>query len=434
MIALVAIGGSSLVAYVYGTVITPFTNRTVAGDFAVYYHAALLIRSGVGPYNLVPAKTFFAGNFTYIYPPFLAWLLQPLTLVPFEEARLIWLGLLQVSILGLIVLSWRVLGARGWISRATIVIVWIMTWPVLFNLQIGNLNPVMALCGAAFALTYVSRTGKAGIGWVALGLGVAAKLYQAPVWLIIASKRWFDERAGLTVAVIAGLVPTVFAVPAYLPRYLAKVLPRLSSISADPNNISPGGVLVHLLDPAAALANKDVPHPGIKSVAVLASLVVLMVAVWAMRWTRDRRLEVALASLPIPLMASVTWDTHLVLQILPVMLVVQLAWGRRHYGVVALEVASALLALWYVWLLVPVVPYLRLAFPLVADELVWDLPGVGIMGMFAGAVWLARLELAASFGPSAIPWAESEALDEAGGTPGEAMLAPLSRVRAKPSG
>jgi hypothetical protein len=66
-------------------------------DFRGYYAAATLVRRGGNPYDyaqLAPVLediTGFAGNNPYYYPPWFCLLFVPLTFVPFQVARAVWL-------------------------------------------------------------------------------------------------------------------------------------------------------------------------------------------------------------------------------------------------------------------------------------------------------------------------------------------------------
>jgi hypothetical protein len=66
-------------------------------DFRSYYAAARVLLAGGNPYNfheLAPAllaATGQVGNYAYYNPPWFAWFVAPIALLPFEPARAIWM-------------------------------------------------------------------------------------------------------------------------------------------------------------------------------------------------------------------------------------------------------------------------------------------------------------------------------------------------------
>lgn len=68
-------------------------------DFRGYYAAALALRQGGNPYDyhlvagILQQVTGHMGNNPFYYPPWLAWLVFPLTFLPFEPARAVWMAL-----------------------------------------------------------------------------------------------------------------------------------------------------------------------------------------------------------------------------------------------------------------------------------------------------------------------------------------------------
>lgn len=68
-------------------------------DFRGYYAAAFALRLGGNPYDyrlvadLLRQFTGFMGNNPFYYPPWLAWMVFPLTFLPFQDARAVWMTL-----------------------------------------------------------------------------------------------------------------------------------------------------------------------------------------------------------------------------------------------------------------------------------------------------------------------------------------------------
>lgn len=114
MVFLLVLPGMALVAFTAGGV-----------DFRSYYAAAQLALEGGNPYDyqqLAPVLveiTGFAGNAPFFYPPWFLIFITPLTMLPFQAARLVWLvlnaGLFFASLeIVRSLLGWRVSGWRKW--------------------------------------------------------------------------------------------------------------------------------------------------------------------------------------------------------------------------------------------------------------------------------------------------------------------------------
>src|SRR5207302_8824777 len=74
--------------------------------------------------------------FPIIYPPPLAWVIVPFTLLPFSVAFAVWTGLL----IGLILYSWRLLApSDSTIARWTALAATLAVFPVLFALVLGQI-------------------------------------------------------------------------------------------------------------------------------------------------------------------------------------------------------------------------------------------------------------------------------------------------------
>ncbi|MCX6079022.1 MAG: glycosyltransferase family 87 protein [Chloroflexi bacterium] len=143
-------------------------------DFRVYYAAARLLLKGGNPFDynqLFPVILQIsgkAGNAPYYNPPWLAWFLTPLALLPYQPARAVWillnlviwcLGLWQLSRL----LDWPPAGWQRWsiFLYATFLFAWV-TWRYE---QMGII--LFALLVAALASLRKSDWAWAGV-WLAL--------------------------------------------------------------------------------------------------------------------------------------------------------------------------------------------------------------------------------------------------------------------------
>jgi hypothetical protein len=173
---------------------------------------------------------------------------------------------------------------------------------------------------------------------------VAVKLLQAPLGLLLLwGRRWRMAVA----AAAAGLLLWLLAVPQYLPEFLFKVAPVLTAGTGLFENHSPGGTVIRLFDPSTFLgAARDVPVAA-RLITLAIALAVLAATFWVLRrptaHPAGRALEAAAMVAALPLIASYSWGTHLVLLLLPMFVLLDWATRRRDWLVVGLVALSWLL-------------------------------------------------------------------------------------------
>jgi hypothetical protein len=150
----------------------------VAFDFRVFYVAAEAVLRGNSVFPPVDDPTLLDGR-AYVYPPFLAVLLAPLTAVSMDTAGLIVMVALVLAALAVPV----VVGVRDW-RCVGIVLLWP---PVISAIQTGSISIPLALA-AALVWRFRRKPVRAG---VALGAALAAKLLLWPIALwLAATRRW----------------------------------------------------------------------------------------------------------------------------------------------------------------------------------------------------------------------------------------------------
>jgi alpha-1,2-mannosyltransferase len=143
-------------------------------DFRGYYAAAKVVAQGGDPYdyqlvaNELVRATGRAGNNPYYYPPWLAVMLAPLSLLPYETARLVWLAgcLGSFIILALLIrrcFDWPKAGWRTAIMAMSLIypLAWIALRAEQVTLAVACLLPLAVwalarrrdvVCGVALAL------------------------------------------------------------------------------------------------------------------------------------------------------------------------------------------------------------------------------------------------------------------------------------------
>jgi hypothetical protein len=355
-LSLLVIAGAFLYVERYGAA------RFGWADFRTFYRAGLDVRAGVNPY--LGAMSFIhaytpTGNGSYwttqvyVYAPFFAYLMVPLTLLPHWAAITTW-DLLNVAFLVFAV--YAALRAAGLRPGASMLLVLAaaaaVTLPVHREWDLGQSDLlVMALvCPALWARS----AGRAGVAGVLLGAGSAVKPELLLLALLLLWRRDFRFAicAGVSTAVL-GLAPfLLLGERAWSDFWTAwgfwanQYLPFL-------HNESPKGVLARLftVNPAA---HPLVVAPSAVTVLwlVVAALVVLLtVAASSSRPLRRDALslaEVGLAIEAIMLVSPLTERPYFLLLLIP--LIGLFCWVRE-VGVAAVFERRATVAAVLLWVL-----------------------------------------------------------------------------------
>ncbi len=335
--ALIGLLLSALVPfYIYVTVVDALYTQLDPGthnDGRVYLDAAAALAGGQDPY------TFFlhesargvdpALEGSYIYPPLLAWAMRPLLLLGFTGERVFLLAFDQLCLLLTFYFSVRAIGVRSRQRVAAFALVVLFFFPNWENMIQLQLNPLIGLLTTLWA--YLWARGRT-LSALPLGLGVALKLLQAPLFLLpLLRRRWGD--LGLGAAVIAGL--TLVAAPAYLVEYLTRVLPLLSGGSPSLLNQSPAAIFTRLPHPRSLYisVHYSTPAVSIRLAATGFAIAVLLVASSRLlRTPREERGRLAEASLLVAasvLLSTIVWAPYTALLTLPLLLCLEHAWNRR---------------------------------------------------------------------------------------------------------
>jgi hypothetical protein len=366
-------------------------------DFWVYMRAAALIARGTDPYA---ATTTFVGQITtYTYPPLLAWVVQPLLYLDLTPQALIGLAVLQLCLLAAILITTRALGA-SWELAALITLAAITSYWVRRDLFEGQVDLVVLLMAAIWFWAWV----RGGRWWGGLAIAVGAAVKVMPGVLILlplARRRW-----GMVVgAVAAGAVIFVLQ-PSLNLEYATKVLPHLPGVVGDPENQSPAGVLLRVLQPSSLYGQPDGLGAWFHTLVLAVTLVFVVITAWRLRAAavghEARALEGAAAIALLPLLTPVTWGHHLVVELIPLYVLAWLAIKKRRVWLGAFTLLA--------WVLGNPVHLVFMAaylggvkIPVVMD--VWvELPVVGVIGIWALCLYAYQpTETAPGLSRSAIP-------------------------------
>jgi hypothetical protein len=331
-------------------------------DFRTFYLAGVDVRAGGNPYlgaiSFIHAYT-PTGNGSYwttqvyVYAPFFAYLMVPLTLLPHWGALTAW-DLLNVAFLVFSV--YAALRAAGLRPGAAMLLVLAaasaVTLPVHREWDLGQSDLlVMALICAAL---WLRSAGRAGLAGVVLGAGCAVKPELLLLALFLLWRRDFRFALAATLStVVLGLAPfLLLGQRAWSDFWTAwsfwsdQYLPFL-------HNESPKGVLARLftLNP---VAHPLTVAPGAVTVLWIVVVVVVLVLTVAVTSTRPLRrdalslLEVGLAIEAIMLVSPLTERPYFLFLLIPLL---GLFCWVREVGVAGLFERRATVAAVLMWVL-----------------------------------------------------------------------------------
>ena len=368
LILLVEIPGFFLI------LVTPIVHsRRLPDDFVYYVQASQMLAQGDDPYqgwlhDPTVDRSRVAG---YIYPPLLAWTMQPLLpfldLPPLQRhpnrlqvhdhygeilggtwarAKALEVGLILSQLVSLAVFTVaivRSLRDRSLDMGLFVVALTVGFFPVQQNFSWGQINLLLLALGGLWYHAW-SR-GDSWRGGAALGLATALKLIQAPVLLLlVGSRRWRTVIGALT-AIAAG---SLVAAPQYLLEYYTKVLPQLGLGTGFAGNVAPLGTIARLVEPRSALIGHTQITPGVRFAALVVGLAVIAGTATAIfrarrRGGSDPTLEAAAVLSAVPLIATIDWPAHLALELLPILILFDLGLQARRTGLMVAVLVSWLI-------------------------------------------------------------------------------------------
>lgn len=270
----------------------------------------------------------------YIYPPFFAEALAPLTVLGLLAAARVWLLVVQVAFLAALWLLVRINPELSRAGRRLFLLAAFAFMPVYLNFKFQQVATVWLLLLTASLWAAIRR--RDGLGGLLIAL--AASLKVSPIFLLpllARLGRWRMAIAGGIALVSVTAVTLLLAPDSW--QFFTVVLPRIGLGTANWDNGSIDGLVSRIVQFDPGLVGAATPTVA-KALIAVAAVVVIGVTIWAARsgdssWTL--RLAVAALVCALLISSSVTWQHHLVTLLLP--LATALAWisVRRpgaHYG------------------------------------------------------------------------------------------------------
>ncbi len=194
---------------VYFAVVTYIPQYRVRNDFRLMYGAALTgLHQGYSHlYDLAAQKQAVEGLGAGFYwspflnPPPLAWLVTPLTTLPFDAALIVWTALL----LGALVLAWYLAAPGSRLTRAAHLAMLLGVFPVAFGVMVGQpVALVVAAVAACWWFAEHDRPVVAGLVLSAIAIKPQLALFVPLCLLVSGHARVFG--AWVVATMVIGLV------------------------------------------------------------------------------------------------------------------------------------------------------------------------------------------------------------------------------------
>ncbi len=305
-------------------------------DFTPYWNGARAVAAGHSPYGWL-AENRPQEVPDYIYPPLLAMLLAPATVVlDYAAARWAWLALSAACLIAATLLAWRASGLRTERPGGLALVPLLVLLPAGTSaLGSGTLSPVLTLTTAAtFAALLARHTGPAG-GLVA----IAADLKSFPALLggyLLVRRHWRAALVGCGAGLLL-LGASLLAIgwDAHW-AYLTGVIPAQRRWFGMPLNVSLTGLFTRLFS-QSGFGQPVVEAPVVAQLAILLTAAALLAAtayaVWRAPADRDGEAAAfALAVVAMLLLSPINGQYNLVIALVPMMVgvaTVQRAWPRH---------------------------------------------------------------------------------------------------------
>jgi len=314
-LTLVVVATGLLVGGLVLAMVVRYASYTFAYDYQAYDEAARRVLAGGRLYDMSFTEAGPLGLFLYPPPAVLPFL--PLALIPKAAAAVVWVLVDVVAFVAAVALL--PVAPR---TRATVLLLASVSWPVVFSIKVGQVGPVLLLAFAA-GWRYLDRPVVVG---AAAAFGAALKVQPIVVfgWMIL-SRRWRTFAIAVTVLVAAAVVAT-FAVGGDAWVDFAAVITRLSDPIRTPSNFTPGATAYGL---GASLEAARLVQ--------LVSTIVVGAAVVVGSWSLRADVSYLLAVVGSQLLSPLLWDHYALMLLLPV------AWllERRQWWAILIPLSQS---------------------------------------------------------------------------------------------
>ncbi len=343
--------------------------KEFSGDFRVYYTASLVAASPgdhrlyypprdshliwtieLHPLNTPWARSAISAGFTttmhFLYPPFAALLLEPLSLFKWQTSLLIWrivlVGMVLVSIYCCILFTGR---ENLWLKFGIATAAALSFFPLMETLAEGQIDPLILLCWVGGI--YFIKTDHPI--WSALLFAVGTLVKVSPVivvglFLLRRQWKWLFSYAGSLVALIALSIWRLGWDNHVV--YLRQVLPTLSCGIANLANKSLVGFINDLYLRRVPLDIASVPAwlCMLTKVIGMSMFAAVLVYFWRRNKTSSTLVqELITVSLVTLLVSPVSWRHHYLLILIPLLFLWNALWnaaGQNWFDIAVLAVTT----------------------------------------------------------------------------------------------
>jgi alpha-1,2-mannosyltransferase len=294
-------------------------------DFVNYFGGAQAAAQGTDIYaDFKRSWGSEAWVVAYIYPPFFAELLAPLTPLGLLAAARIWLVAVHAAFLGSLMLLLRLHPELSAAGRRLFLLGALGFMPVYLNLKFQQVATVWLLLLTAPVWAALRRRETTAGGLIA----IAASLKLSPIFLIALFARLGRWRiTGAAAAALVGLTGVTLALAPGSWQFFTVVLPRIGLGTANWDNGSIDGLVSRIVQLAPGLLG-GATEPLAKALIIGSAVLVIGFTVWQARGAPDQgwtlRLSAGVLVVSLLMVSSVTWQHHLVTLLLP--MATALAW------------------------------------------------------------------------------------------------------------
>lgn len=287
-------------------------------DFANYFGGAQAAAHGTDIYaDFKRSWGSEAWVVAYIYPPFFAEVLAPLTPLGLVAAARIWLLAVHAAFFGSLALIIRIHPELSRTGRRLLLLAAFAFMPVYLNLKFQQVATEWLLLISATVWAALRRRD----GWAGGFIALAASLKVSPIFLVPLFARLGRRRiallGGSMLAAITAV--TMFAAPGSW-QFFTVVLPRIGLGTANWDNGSADGLVSRIVEFWPGILG-SATQTAAKVIIAGAAVVVIGITLWRARGGPDKswtvRLSVAALMTSLLMVSSVTWQHHLVTLLLP---------------------------------------------------------------------------------------------------------------------
>jgi hypothetical protein len=287
-------------------------------DFANYFAGAQAAAHGTDIYaDFKRSWGTQAWVVAYIYPPFFAEVLAPLTQLGLVAAARVWLLAIHAAFFGSLVLILRTNPELPRTGRRLFLLGALAFMPVYLNLKFDQVATLWLFLISATLWAALKRRDR----WAGAFIALATSLKVSPIFLIPLFARLSRMRIALWGGALLVVITaaTVLAAPGSW-QFFTVVLPRIGLGTANWDNGSVDGLVSRVVTFWPGILGGATPMVA-RAVIVAAAVVVIAVTLWRARTGVDEswtvRLSIAALMTALLIVSSVTWQHHLVTLLLP---------------------------------------------------------------------------------------------------------------------